>query len=222
MQCAVEDWDDGKGIDKKGDKLTLDQFANLCGIKPDAFQKHACVDRNKRRALGSQVGRKAKLSTDDQEFIVQLTARCDCANGPGGCKETIDAMQNLRPDLSHCQLANHWDHAACQKARRDGLLKRNTVKAQATTAKRDAMTLSQQRCWHCAVDDACSVLQIRNAGRCKLTGESFGEVMHHFIVAGGDGDMAGSQASDGKDRVHGEQKKKKHHETTSHDSCEGI
>jgi hypothetical protein len=52
MRCA-EDWDNGKGIDENGDKLTVSQFANLCGIKPNTFQKYAHVDRTKRRALGS-------------------------------------------------------------------------------------------------------------------------------------------------------------------------
>ena len=81
MRCAVEDWDNGKGIDENGNKLTMNQFANIRGIKPDTFQKYATIDRNKRRVLGSQVGTKPKLiSADDQEFIAQVTARCDRAN----------------------------------------------------------------------------------------------------------------------------------------------
>jgi hypothetical protein len=121
MRCAVKDWDNCKGTDENGDKLTFNQFANLRGIKPNTFQKYACVDRNKRRALGSQVGTKAKLSNDEQEFIAQVTARYDRANNPRGRKETIDTMQELRPDLSRVQLANHWDHTARPTAIRDML-----------------------------------------------------------------------------------------------------
>jgi hypothetical protein len=88
MRCAVEDWDDGKGIDENGDKLTFDQFANLRGIKPDTFQKHAHVDRNKRWALGSHVGTKPKLSADGQEFIAHVTAWHDHADDPRCRKRT--------------------------------------------------------------------------------------------------------------------------------------
>jgi hypothetical protein len=42
--------------------------------------------------------------------------------------------------------------------------------------------------------------------------------MHHFIVGG---DEVGGQASEGKDMAYGDQKNKKH-ETTMHDSHEGI
>jgi hypothetical protein len=47
MRCAIEDWDNGKRIDENGDtKLTLTQFANLRGIRPDTFQKYAHADRS--------------------------------------------------------------------------------------------------------------------------------------------------------------------------------
>jgi hypothetical protein len=67
-------------------------------------------------------------------------------------------MQELRPDLSPGQLANHWDHTSRAKAVPDGFLKKNTVKAQATTAKRNAITVSQQYRWHCTVDEAYNIL----------------------------------------------------------------
>jgi hypothetical protein len=110
MRQAVEDWDKGKRIiDENGDtKLTLTEFANLRGIKPDTFQKYAHVDRSKRRALGSQVGTKAKLSTDDQEFIAQVvTARSDRANDDPSHSRTITGpiqvhSRNItRPCLTH-------------------------------------------------------------------------------------------------------------------------
>jgi hypothetical protein len=81
MRCATDEWDNGKGIDENGEKLALNQFANLRGINPNTFYtRYAHPDRNKRQALGSQVGAKPKLSTDEQEFIAQVTARCDRAN----------------------------------------------------------------------------------------------------------------------------------------------
>jgi hypothetical protein len=42
MRCAVEDWDNGKGIDESGDKLTFNHFnhfANLLGIKQDRAEE---------------------------------------------------------------------------------------------------------------------------------------------------------------------------------------
>jgi hypothetical protein len=44
------------------------------------------------------------------------------------------------------------------------------------------MTASQQHCWHCTVDDAHDVFQTQNAGGCEAAGESFGTVMHCFVV----------------------------------------
>jgi hypothetical protein len=48
MRCAVKDWDNGKGIDENGDKLTTNQFANSCGIQPNTFQTYATANISKR------------------------------------------------------------------------------------------------------------------------------------------------------------------------------
>jgi hypothetical protein len=99
MHCAMKDWDNGKGIDENGDELTTNQFANSRGIQPNTFQTYDTANISKRRAIGSQTGMKPKLSTDEQEFIAQVTACYDRANYPRGHKETIDTMQELCPDL---------------------------------------------------------------------------------------------------------------------------
>jgi hypothetical protein len=56
--------------------------------------------------------------------------------------------------------------------------------AQATTTKRSGITLSQQFHWHTMYDSALNELRCRNTGVCNLTGKTFGELIHHFIVGG--------------------------------------
>lgn len=76
--------------------------------------------------------------------------------------------------------------------------------------KRSAITVKQQFRWHKMVDGVLNLLRHVNTGVCRLTGKTFGEVMHHFVVGG---DETCFQASDVGDAMviaeHGNKKAEK-------------
>ena len=219
LEKAVHDWDAGNHYDEfNGMELSLVRFANRRGIPPHTFQKYAHKDKSKRRALGSSMGNPTTMSVDEQEFIAQVTARADRGNDPKSRKETIDCMQELRPTLRRKQLENHWDRTALPRAVAKGILKKRAVIAQATTTKRNAITVPQQFRWHRIMDAAFNLLRTRNTGRCRKSGKTFGEVIHHFLIGG---DETGVQASAGNDKVYGDKSRKKQ-EKTLQDSLDSI
>jgi hypothetical protein len=54
--------------------------------------------------------------------------------------------------------------------------------AQATAAKRSAITVKQQFCWHVTHDSSLDQLRKQNTGLCRLAGLTFDELIHHFVV----------------------------------------
>ena len=46
------------------------------------------------------------------------------------------------------------------------------------------ITFEQQWRWHTIVNNAFNTLRQRNAGVCRLTGKTFGELMGHFVIGG--------------------------------------
>eukprot|EP00961_Rhodomonas_salina_P138502 1863046-Rhodomonas_salina.1 len=92
------------------------------------------------------------------------------------------------------------------------------VRAQATTTKCSAVTVTQQWRWHSAFDNVIRQLKVLNTGLCKRSGKPFDEVIEHFIVGG---DETCLLASAGEVSVLGDKEKKKH-EITTHDSRVSI
>ena len=56
--------------------------------------------------------------------------------------------------------------------------------AQSTTAKQSGVVVMQQYCWHSMYESDLKELRRRNTGVYKVTGKTFGELIHHFIVGG--------------------------------------
>jgi hypothetical protein len=86
-------------------------------------------------------------------------------------------------------------------------LTQNDVKAQATTTKRSAITVSQQFCWFKTYGNALHEIRKRNVGTCNQTGKTFGELIQHFVVGG---DETCIMSSAGELMIVGSMDRKKH------------
>ena len=122
------------------------------------------------------------MTTDDVLFAGCVLARADRENDGLSSKEAVDMIQELAPDIT--QLAAHRQiiYYVLPVNSAALVLKKSARKVQATTSDRTSINVSQQYCWHRAVDEVCDLMRTKNTGLCKLLGKSFGELMPHFII----------------------------------------
>ena len=116
-------------------------------------------------------------------------------------------IQDLKPELSR----NQAEQALRTVRETHAGELTGIVKAQATTTKRSAVTVTQQYRWHALYDAALEKLRAHNTGRCGLTGKTFGEVADQFIFGG---DETCLIASGGDVFIIGDKAKKKHEAKT--------
>jgi hypothetical protein len=115
---------------------------------------------------------------------------------------------DLNNNLSQSQAAKQLSRRVLPEDSKAGVIKATTQKVQATTSDRTNVSLGQQFCWHCIVDEEYNLLRTSNTGLCKRSGKSFGEVVGHFIA--GLNEMCLMSDAHGDLRVFGSADKKKH------------
>ena len=146
MTAAVENW-----LGKKGDVYTpgmeMKRYCELVEIPVETLRKYVVPDTLKRRKLRSGVGGSGQglLDEDTAQFLVDTMRRRDRGDDGMGRKESIDMLQDLRPELSRRQVSNQFDRTIRPKYS-DVLT--GIVKAEATTSKRSQITVAQQYRWH--------------------------------------------------------------------------
>ena len=147
MTAAVENW-----LGKKGDVYTpgmeMKRYCELVEIPVETLRKYVVPDTLKRRKPGrSGVGGSGQglLDEDTAQFLVDTMRRRDRGDDGMGRKESIDMLQDLRPELSRRQVSNQFDRTIRPKYS-DVLT--GIVKAEATTSKRSQITVAQQYRWH--------------------------------------------------------------------------
>jgi hypothetical protein len=213
LGAAVKEWDD------KSERCTVEtstrQFAMMVNIPNGTLNKYITDDKSKRLTIGASSGPKPLLSSGEGEFVVDVVRRRDRANDGMSNADIVDAISELKPDLSRRQAANAWARTV-RPAHKDVLT--GIVVAQATTTKRTAITVTQQWRWHQTVEFATNELRRRNTGLCAKTGKAFNEVIRHFILGG---DETCLLACDGVVKIIGDSEKKKH-EKTNQDSRNSI
>jgi len=177
------------------------------------FKQYTATDHAKRRKVGNQVGREALLPPgDQQEFLADVLARKDRANNGADPKEAVDKIQELNHGLSRSQARDHLNRTLLPN--HPTMLKPKPRVAQQTTTKRSAITLIQQFRWHTTYEHALNELRRLNTGVCRLTGKTFGEVIHHFITGGNETCFSASE--DRSVRVIASANKTKHEKKTAH------
>eukprot|EP00978_Attheya_sp_CCMP212_P031727 scaffold120920_cov35-Attheya_sp.AAC.1 len=208
MTKAVQEWNErsGRYFDSNGEDRSLKVFANVVGIPYDSFKKYVCSSSAKsKRELGKQGGKRSLLDANSQRFIADVIARHDRGNDGKSTSESIDIVMNMNPKISRKQAADVFNRTI--RPNNKDLLTQNNVTAQATTTKRSAITIPQQYRWFKTYHNALNELRLRNTGLCKLSGKTFGEVIHHFIFGGDESCM---MASAGELSIVGSMDRKKH------------
>ena len=154
-------------------------FAASRDIPFQTFGAYACEDKSKRRKLGTRTGPKSLLSDRQSEVLCQVAIRHDRANEGLTIANLKKKMTQLKPGMSLAQAKNHL----CSFFKKHlGRLKSRAVKAQSTTAKRSQCNVAQQYRWLQTRDRAYNFLLEKNTGKCRVTGKTFREVMHHFVI----------------------------------------
>lgn len=201
---AVKDW-----LAKTGDllsadpKMSLHTYARRVNIPKATLGNYVHPDESKRRKLGSQAGHPSLLDDESQRFVVDVLRRRDRGNDGMSRRDTINMLQDVKPDFSRLQLSDCFRNTV--RKRHGGVLT-NIVKAQASTTKRGQITVAQQFRWHTMVDTAFRLLRTWNTGALP-DGRTFPEVMEHFVAGG---DETCFLASAGDVKIIGDKKKKKH------------
>jgi hypothetical protein len=78
LKRAVNDWvkKEGMALDANGEPYArLTMYASIAGVPYSTLKKYVCEDKNKRRTLGNQVGRKALFSKNDQGYVAAVRDR---------------------------------------------------------------------------------------------------------------------------------------------------
>jgi hypothetical protein len=171
----------------------------------------------KRPESGKSVGRNPLLSKSDQSFVADVLARKDRGNDGVKPSVAIDIVQEMNPALMREQAMQHFNKTLLKK--HPSVLKNKKKVAQATTTKRSAITAEQQFRWHTLFDTALDELRAKNTGTCQLLGQTFGKLIHHFIVGGDETCMMA--CDDGAIHIIGSADRKKHEKKT-HDSRVSI
>ena len=204
LRDAVDNWDN-----KTGEWLSLNRDMSFCmysrcvGIPMGTFYGYAQPNVAKRIQLGSRAGKPSLISSEAQNFAVDVLRRRDRGNEGMNNRDAAEMIHDLVPNLKLEQVTGAL-RKTIRPNHNDVLT--NIVKAQASTSKRSQITVAQQYRWHCAVESALNLLTERNTG---LTpdGKTFKEVAEHFVCGG---DETCFLASAGEVTIIGDKGKKKH------------
>ena len=105
-------------------------------------------------------------------FVADILDRRDRGNEVSNKAEDIDLVQDLLPHLNRRQPSQSFSRTLPPK--HPTVLKSITVKAQATTIKRSAITVEQQFLWMETYHKALTVLRSKSTSTCRQTGKLFG------------------------------------------------
>jgi hypothetical protein len=205
---AVKDWDSstGSALDTIGNKLSLRSFAIAVGISASTLMAYVRND-NKRSNPGDSAGRPPLLTARNQGFIRNVLARKDRANEGANYQDAVDLVQELDPKLTQEQARHHLSRTLMKGD--TSIVKAKAVVDQQTTTKRSNITVPQQYQWHQTYEHSLDELHRKNTGVCRISGKTFGELIHYFITAGDETNLMASDDNRGV-KVIGAANRKKH------------
>jgi hypothetical protein len=196
LTAAVKDYDSstGSALDTIYRKLGLRSFAIDVGISASTLMVYVHKD-NKRSNPGDSAGRPPLLTVRNQGFIRNVLARKDRANEGANYQEAVDLVQELDPKLTQEQARHHLLRTLLKGD--TTIVKAKSVVAQQTTTKRSNITVPQQYRWHQTYEHSLDELRCKNTGVCRISGKTFGELIHCFITAGGETNLMASDDNRG-------------------------
>jgi hypothetical protein len=147
------------------------------------------------------------LTARNQGFIRSVLARKNRANEGANYQEAVDLVQELDPKLTQEQ-ARH--NLSLTLLKGDTIIvKAKSAVAQQTTRKRSNITMPQQYRWHQTYEHSLDELRCKNTGMCRISGKTFGKLIHCFITAGDETNLMASYDNRGV-KVIGAANRKKH------------
>ena len=143
----------------------------------------------------------------NMSFFVSLPST-DCAKEGMTPHQLQDSMQRLNTYLSLEQEKNRYH----QTFKKDhiGKIKPREFKTQATSSQRSQYTAAQQFRWRKKIENVLEILRTKNTVVCRRIGNSFGELIEHFII--GRGKTCLISEADGTMKIIEEFGSKKHEE----------
>ena len=216
LKRAIDCWENKRDeyFNEDGKPKSFETYCKQFDIPVKTFRHYVCGPVEKRRVLGSSVGRKPMISKEDQGFVCDVLARADRGNEGKNRKEAIDLIQDLAPELSRKQASRALTVHILEK---ENNVKKNIIKSQASTTSRSSITVDQQFRWHNTYENCLNILRNKNVGKCKKSGKSFGEVIQHFIIGGDESNFMASHNGDAY--VIGSVGKKKHEKNVADSRC---
>ena len=168
LTLAVEEWKSGSGRaaprehlgDPEPRKPSLGEFAALVEIPKGTLANYVTSTQGMARSLGASSGQQPHLSNDDRLFVAENLRRADRGNDGMTKQKAMDIVQDIKPTLSRSQAEN-----ALRSVRHEHAPDlTGIVKAQATTTKRSAITVTKQFRWHSLFDCVLEELRTHNTG----------------------------------------------------------
>ena len=215
FQKIVGDWNNMEGeiLDANGDpvennKRKLTAYAVKFGLTYRTLYNYFRANVSKRMVIGNCVGVKPLMRQDQVLFVACISSRADCGNEGLTPMYLTNKVQELCPHLDHKQAYRQVHRRVLLEGHKARILKKNTVKAQATTTDRTGITVSDQYRWHLLVNSDFERLQLQNTGTCPDSKKTFGEVMDSFVFGLDKMSIAADHA--GNIRVIPSANKKKH------------
>ena len=103
--------------------------------------KYCCANKSRSQSIGIGVSPNSTLLTDgDINFMGNVLARSDIGNNDMRHQEAIYAIQEVNPTLYQNQAKDLLEQRIFPKAYSDGEIERKTLKVQAATTERTAIT----------------------------------------------------------------------------------
>jgi hypothetical protein len=122
-------------------------------------------------------------------------------------------FQELDPKLTQEQARHHLSRTFLKGD--TSIVKSKSVIAQQTTTKQSNITVPQQYRWHHIYEHSLDELRRNNTGVCRISGKTFGELIHCFITAGDDTNLMASDDNRGV-KVIGAENRKKHEKKSAY------
>jgi hypothetical protein len=115
-------------------------------------------------------------------------------------------VQDLDPKLTQEQARHHLSQTLLKGD--TTIVKLKSVIAQQTTTKRSNITVPQQYRWHQTYEHSLDELHSKNTGVCRVSGKTFGDLIHCFITAGDETNLMSSDDNCGVNVIGAENRKK--------------
>jgi hypothetical protein len=128
-------------------------------------------------------------------------------NEGANSQEAVDLVQELDPKLKQEHARHHLSRTFLKG--NTSIVKAKAVAAQQTTTKRSNITVPQQYRWHQTYEHSLDELRRKSTGVCRISGKTFGELIHCFITAGDETKLMASDDNRGV-KVIGAANRKKH------------